>query len=62
MAATLGPIWALGIYICFFLGGGLGIWIVRERLIAQANLQLPDDAKVQRTMWSRTGLKSGEMT
>jgi hypothetical protein len=62
MSAALGPTWALGIYICFFFGGALGFWIVRARLVAQANRELPEGAKVQRTMWPRTGLKSGEIT
>jgi hypothetical protein len=50
------------IYIIIFFGGGIGIWIVRELLLAEANQQLPDEEKIQRTKWSRTGLKSGEMS
>jgi hypothetical protein len=53
---------SLLIYVIVFLGGGMGIWIVRELLLTEANQQLPDEEKIRRTMWSRTGLKSGEMS
>ena len=59
MVTTTGTV---SVYVFFFLGGGLGTWIVRERLVNQANQRLPQGAKVRRTMWSRTGLESGEMT
>lgn len=62
MIATLDPNWLFDLYFCFILAGAMAIWIVRERLVSQADQKLPEDAKVQRTMWSRTGLKSGEMT
>jgi hypothetical protein len=50
------------IYFCLLLSSGLGVWVVREQMIAQADSHLPDSGKVRRTMWSRTGLKSGEMS
>jgi hypothetical protein len=50
------------IYVCFFFGCGMAIFIVRERMVAQANQQLPEDEKIRRTMWSRSGLAGGEMS
>lgn len=49
-------------YFCVFMGGGVGIWIVRELIVTQADRNLLDADKIQRSMWSRTGLKSGEMS
>lgn len=49
------------IYGFVLVGGGAGIYIVREMLVDEADEQLPDEEKIQRTMWWRTGLKSGEM-
>jgi len=50
------------IYVLVLLGAGIGIWIVRELLVEQADEHLPDDEKIRRTIWSRTGLKAGEMS
>ena len=49
----------LFIYFCIFLGGGMGILIVRDRLVAQADRRLPDDGKIRGTMWSKSTLKRG---
>ena len=49
-------------YLCVFMGGGVGIWIVRELIVTQADENLLDVDKIQRSIWSRTGLKSGEMS
>ena len=51
----------LFIYLCVFVGGGIGIKIVRDRILAQADERLPTDAKIRHTIWSRSGLKTGEM-
>jgi hypothetical protein len=53
---------SLAVYFCLFVCGGVGIWVVRERIVTEADTHLADSDKIQRTMWSRTGLKTGEMT
>jgi hypothetical protein len=52
----------LAIYIVVFLLGGIAIWVVREMMLAEANQQLSDEEQIRRTIWNRTGLKSGEMS
>jgi hypothetical protein len=51
----------LFIYFCIFLGGGMGILIVRDRMVAQADRRLPDDGKIRGTMWSKGALRRGAM-
>jgi hypothetical protein len=51
----------LFIYFCIFLGGGIAILIVRDRMVVQADRWLPDDGKIRGTLWSRSRLKRGEM-
>jgi hypothetical protein len=41
---------------------GVGVWIVRECIVSEADQNLPDSDKIHRTIWARTGLKSGEMS
>jgi hypothetical protein len=50
------------VYLALFFGGGIGFWIVREVMMMQAGTKLSAGDKIQRTMWSRTGLKWGEMS
>jgi hypothetical protein len=49
-------------YSFILMSGGVGIWIVRELMAKEADQQLPSDEKIRRTIWSRTGFKSGEMS
>jgi hypothetical protein len=50
------------IYVCLAFASGAGIWIVREVMIVEADERLPENEKIRRTMWNRTGLESGEMS
>jgi hypothetical protein len=50
------------IYACVLFAGGAGIWIVREIMTVEVDERLPEAEKIRRTMWNRTGLKSGEMS
>jgi hypothetical protein len=50
------------LYIIVFLVSGIAIWAVREMMLTEANQQLPDEEQIRRTIWNRTGLKSGEMS
>jgi hypothetical protein len=43
------------IYVLVLLGAGIGIWIVRELLVEQADEHLPDDEKIRRTIWREQG-------
>src|ERR1700723_1198881 len=52
----------LTFYIIVFLVGGIAIGAVREMMLTEANRQLPDEEQIRRTIWNRTGLKSGEMS
>ena len=49
------------IYFCIFFSGGIGILIVRDRMVMQADRRLPGDGKIRRTVWSRGGIKGGEI-
>lgn len=49
-------------FIGIFVGVGICILIARERMVAEVDERLPDHEKIQRTMWSRSGLKDGEMS
>jgi hypothetical protein len=49
------------IYFCIFFVGGVGILIVRDRMVMQADQRLPDGGKIRGTVWSRNALKRGEM-
>jgi hypothetical protein len=51
----------LWIYVSLLMAGGLGIALIRWRILEDADQKLPDDEKIQHTFWNRTGLKSGEM-
>jgi hypothetical protein len=50
------------LYIIVFLVSGIAIWAVREMMLTKANQQLPGEEQIRRTIWNRTGLKSGEMS
>jgi hypothetical protein len=50
------------LYITVFLVSGIAIWAVGEMMLTEANQQLPDEEQIRRTIWNRTGLKSGEMS
>jgi hypothetical protein len=50
------------IHLCVLMGGGVCIWIVGELIVTQANQNLLGPDKIQRSIWSRTGLKRGEMS
>jgi hypothetical protein len=47
----------LFVYFCIFLAGGIGILIVRDRMVVQADRRFPNDGKIRETMWSRSGIK-----
>ena len=49
------------IYMCVLFLDGAGIWIVRGAMVADVDERLPENEKIQRTMWNRTGFESGEM-
>jgi hypothetical protein len=49
------------IYVCLLLACGAGILIVREVMTVEADQRLPENKKIRRTMWNRTGFESGEM-
>jgi len=51
----------LFIYCCIFLGAGLGILNVRDRMVMQADLRLPDDGKIRGSKGSKRGFKRGEV-
>jgi hypothetical protein len=51
---------SLSIYMVVLLSCGMGIWAVRELLVAEANQQLPENQKIRPTVLSRTGLKGGD--
>lgn len=51
----------LGIYVSLFMAGGVGIAMIRHRILEEADQKLPNGEKIQHTFWNRTGLKSGEM-
>jgi hypothetical protein len=50
------------IYVCLFVACGAGIWIIREVMIVEVDERQPENEKIRRTMWNRTGLESGEMS
>lgn len=50
------------IYVVLAFAGGAGIWIVREMMAAEVDERLPENEKIRRTMWNRTGFESGEMS
>jgi hypothetical protein len=50
------------IYLCFLFLNGAGIWIVREAMVAEVDERLPENERIQRTMWNRTGFENGEMS
>jgi hypothetical protein len=52
----------LVIYIVVLLLGGAVGWAVMETMLTEANQQLPDENRIRRTIWNRTGLRSGEMS
>jgi hypothetical protein len=47
----------LFIYFCIFLGGGIGILNVRDRMAMQADLRLPEDGKIRGSSGSKSGFK-----
>jgi hypothetical protein len=51
-----------GIDVCLLLACGAGILIVREVMTVEADERLPENEKIRRTMWNRTGFESGEMS
>jgi hypothetical protein len=51
----------LFVYFCIFLGDGVGILIVRDRMVMQADRRLPGDGKIRNAMWSKSRLKRGEI-
>jgi hypothetical protein len=50
------------IYVGLFLACGAGIMIVRKVMVVEVDERLPENEKIRRTMWNRTGFKSGEMS
>jgi len=50
------------IYMGLLFASGAGIWIVREAMLGDVDERLPENEKIRRTMWNRTGLESGEMS
>jgi hypothetical protein len=52
----------LWIYVFLLMAGGVGIAMVRQRILEEADQKLPEGEKIQHTFWNRTGLKSGEMS
>jgi hypothetical protein len=52
----------LSLYFCLFLASGAGIWIVREAMASAVDERLPENEKIRRTTWNRTGFESGEMS
>jgi hypothetical protein len=51
----------LFIYFCIFLGAGIGILNVRDRMVIQADLRLPDDRKIRGSNGSKSGFQRGEI-
>jgi hypothetical protein len=49
------------IYFCIFLSGGVGILIVRDRMVMQADRRLPEDGKIRGAIRSRRSFKYGEI-
>jgi hypothetical protein len=47
-------------YLVVLFAGGLLNWSIRNKMIGQVNRCLPLDEQIRRSMWSRTGLASGE--
>jgi hypothetical protein len=50
------------IYMGLLFASGAGIWIVREAMLGDVDERLPENEKIRRTMWNRTGPESGEMS
>jgi uncharacterized protein YneF (UPF0154 family) len=50
------------IYPYFLFACSAGIWIVSEAILTADDQRPPENEKMRRTMWSRTGLESGEMS
>jgi|SRR5580658_9708588 hypothetical protein len=50
------------IYAGLLFACGAGIRIVREVMTEEADERLPENEKIPRTMWNRTGFESGEMS
>jgi hypothetical protein len=50
------------IYVCLGFASGADIWIVREVMTVEVDERLPENEKIRRTIWNRTGLEYGELS